>query len=300
MKRVSALLLVAMISAGMASFTGQRAFAHTFQGGDSAEYLTMVEIIKSETSLAANNLSDKDVAKDHVEHATEALTNSTIKELGERNERLSKDIPASLESLGKAIESGAGASAVNQNVKTLSDLLDESVQVRIEKTQLNNSTVQAVVVSNLVNEALEHYGEAIGYKGNMTDMSSMNTTESGSSGMSMEPRNTTIVSTANYQSAQAFAKRAQEMYQQIRSKAISGSDDALKKIDGAFPDFISAIDKKASAMDVMKIAHLQIHPNLMTAYNLQVVPEFPLPLLVLIPVLGAIVAIGRFRTGPFW
>lgn len=306
MNRFATLLLAAVLSTILISSASQRAFAHTFQGGDTGEFLTMVEIIKSETSLAAGNLSDKDVAKDHVEHATEALTNSTIKEIAEKNERLSKDLPASLESLAKAIDSGASASQVNQNVKALSDLLDETVSVRIEKAQLTNSTVRAVVVSNLVNEALEHYGEAIGFEGNMTDMSPMqmsNSSNSGaqmsnSSGMSMSSGNIKIVSVANYQSAQAFAKRAQDLYTEIKPQAISGTETATRGLDSAFPEFIQAIDNRASAQDLMNIGHVKIHPNLMMAYNLQVVPEFPLPLLILLPVLGAIVVIGRSRLLP--
>ncbi|MEO9295001.1 MAG: hypothetical protein ABI347_05320 [Nitrososphaera sp.] len=305
MNRFATLLLAAVISTVLISYSGQRAFAHTFQGGDSAEFLTMVQIIKSETSLAASNLDDKDTAKDHVEHAAEALTNSTLKELAERNERLAKDLPASLESLDAAIDSGADASQVNQNVKSLSDLLDEAVTVRIEKVQLDNSTVKAVVVSNLVNEALEHYGEAIGFEGNMTDMSNMTMSDShstgnNSTGMSSmgSDSNVTVVSVANYQSARAFAQKAQELYQEIKARAINGTETATQNLDSAFPDFIKAIDSKASAQDVMNIAHARIHPNLMVAYNLQVVPEFPLPLLMLLPVLGAIIAIGRFRLLP--
>lgn len=307
MNKLAALLLAAMISVAIISYSGQHAFAHTFQGGDTATFLTMVEVIKSETSLAANNLSNKDVAKDHVQHATEALTNSTIKEIAERNQRLSKDLPASLDSLGKAIDSGASQTQVNQNVQALSNLLDETVSIRIEKAQLTNSTVKAVMVSNMVNEALDHYGEAIGFKGNMTDMSSMqmsnssnsNMQMSNSSGMSMgSSSNTTVVSLAPYQSAQAFARKAQQIYNEIKPQAINGTGNATKVLDSAFPDFIKAIDNKASAQDLMNIAHVRIHPNLQVAYNLQVVPEFPLPLLILLPALGAIVAIRRFRLMP--
>ena len=137
----------------------------------------------------------------------------------------------------------------------------------------------------------------------MTDMSNMQMSNSSmqmgnSSGMSMSSSNTKIVSVANYQSAQAFAKRAQNLYTEIKPQAINGTETATKNLDSAFPEFIQAIDNKASAEDLMNIGHVKIHPNLQVAYNLQVVPEFPLPLLVLLPVLGAIVAIGRFRLLP--
>lgn len=307
---ISAVLavVVSAIMVGSAVFIApaNRAYAHTFQGGESAEFLTMVEVIKSETSLAAQNLSDPEVAADHIEHASEPLTEDVLKELGEKNQRIATDLPASIEDLGSAISSGASSANVNQKVSDISDLLAEAVQVRIDNTQLTNSTVQAVVVSNLVNEALEHYGEAIGFEGNMTDMSTMESmnstsTESGS-GMNMSGTQSqgsmegaaTVVSEANYQSAQAFARLAQDKYTAIKAEAVEGTGDALSKLDAAFPKFIGAIDDKTSAMDVMKVAHLEIHPNLMVAYNLQVVPEFPLPLLVTIPAIAGAILYGRF------
>ena len=44
----------------------------------------------------------------------------------------------------------------------LNDILGEVVSVRIDKDQMNNNTVKALVVNDLVGEALEHYGEALG------------------------------------------------------------------------------------------------------------------------------------------
>jgi hypothetical protein len=110
-----------------------------------------------------------------------------------------------------------------------------------------------------VNEALEHYGEAVGYKGNMTDMSSMSSAPSA---------NAKVVDLANYQSSQAFAEKAQELYQQIKSKALPGTDNAVKALDDSFPALVNAIKGKASPMEIMQIAHTKIHPSLMTAYSL--------------------------------
>jgi hypothetical protein len=317
---------IILIAAAPTVFPLSKAFAHTFQGGENAEFLTMVQVIKVETSLAGENISDPDIAADHVEHATEALTDSAIDEIAEKNKRIAQELPASIEDLQAAIESEADAETIRQNVETISDLLDEAVQVRIESSQVTNSTVQAVVVANLVNEALEHYGEAVGFEGNMTDMSSMDMSMTGMSdsgmqmsnssdsqtaeegGMSMQSMNgssmggnemsttaTTIVSVANHQSAKAFAEKAFELYQDISPQALEGTESAVQALDEAFPEFIDAIDTQASAMDLMNIGHTKIHPNLMTAYNLQVIPEFPLPLLVTLPALAGAVLYGRFK-----
>jgi len=295
---VALAMFASMVLLGSAVVLGpvNRAYAHTFQGGESAEFLTMVQVIEVQASLAAENLSDPDIAEHHVEHASEALTDHAIEEIAERNERIANDLPASLGELEAAISSGASADEVDLDVRAVSDLLAEATQVRIEEPQLNNSTVRAVVVANLVNEALERYGEAVGFEGNMTDMSSMNMTEPGMSGMesgSMEG-SVTIVNVANYQSSLAFAEKAQELYAEIRQSAIEGTDSAVEELDAAFPDFVSAIEDEASPMEVMRVAHVEIHPSLMTAYDLQIIPEFPLPLLVAIPALAGAILYGRF------
>jgi hypothetical protein len=286
MNRASVLLFAAVMSAALVLYPGQRALAHTFSGDESATFLTMIEEIRVQTMLAQNS-DDPELAAHHAEHAAEALTDDAIEELAEKNERIATDLPASLEELESAAEAGEG---VEQIAGDIDSLLGEAVDVRIEPDQLTNSTIRALVVANLVDEALVHYGEAVGFEGNMTDMSSMNMTDSG---MSMEDHE--IVSDVDHQSAVAFANRAQELYGQIKQDAIEGSTDAVAELDAAFPEFVSAIDEGAPAMDVMNIAHVRLHPSLMAAYDLQVIPEFPLPLLLLIPLLAAVVLVGRFR-----
>jgi hypothetical protein len=267
----------------------REAFAHTFKGNENVAFLTMVQQVKVETSLAGNNTStNKDIANHHIEHATEALTNATLEEISERNKRIATDLPIAIEQLKASINAGnATADDIKQQVQGISDLLDEAVQVRIERNQVTNSTVQALVVANLVNEVLEHYGEVTGIKGNDTGMSSSfvmgeqnSTSTSGSegghlhaggevSGQTTATSSNDLVSEANYQSAQAFAEKANELYQQIRAQAVPGKDSAVKALDNAFAAFVRAIQEKASLAEVTNLAHLRIHPNLMEAYGLK-------------------------------
>jgi hypothetical protein len=315
---VLALVIALILIASAMNLASIRAYAHTFKTDENVDFITMVQIIKVETSLAGENASDSDTASHHIEHASEALTNSTLEEIAEKNQRIATDLPASIENLGTAIDSSADSDTISQNVQEVSNLLDEAAQVRIEQAQRNNSTVQAFVVANLVDEALEHYGEAVGFEGNMTDMSNMNMSDSSMSGMqagnesssqgmtgndtmmssqSIEEDNETakVVSLPNYQSAKAFAEKAQELYQEIKPEALAGTENAITSLDAAFPEFVNAIDAKASAMDMMEIGHLRIHPNLMTAYNLQVIPEFPVPLLLTLPALASAILFGRLK-----
>jgi len=167
----------------------QRAFAHTFSGDESASFLATVEVIKVHLDLAKKDFAtNATLSAEHVEHAEEHLTNDTIKEITERNKRLGTDLPASLKDLREALEGGnATAADVNGQVTNINSLLDETVTVRIEKTQLTNSTVQGTMLADFVDEILESYDDAYGNQ-------------------------TTIVNMMDYESAQALAARAQELF----------------------------------------------------------------------------------------
>jgi hypothetical protein len=91
--------------------------------------------------------------------------------------------------------------------------LSEVVNARREKEQLNNVTVKALVVNDLVGEGLEHYGSALGMNESSHDenkTSGSNATENGST------ETAKIVDDADYQSAQAAISRAIDMYNEIK------------------------------------------------------------------------------------
>ncbi|AIC15658.1 hypothetical protein [Nitrososphaera viennensis] len=60
-----------------------------------------------------------------------------------------------------------------------------------------------------------------------------------------------------------------------------------------------AIANKAPVGDVKKMVDEAIGPNLQTAYGIQVVPEFPAPLLLSVDAIAAVAAITRYRKGRF-
>ena len=59
-------------------------FGHTFSGGESATFLTKVEMMKIESQLAQKDLaSNATNAKEHAEHTTEHITANDTKEINE-------------------------------------------------------------------------------------------------------------------------------------------------------------------------------------------------------------------------
>jgi hypothetical protein len=286
----------------------QQAFAHTFSGDESASFLALVEQIKVELELVKSNLStNTTLAAEHAEHSTEHLTDDIIKEITEKNERLGRDVPASLTDLQETLESGNFTAAdIDEKITSISDLLDETVTVRIASTQLSNSTVLALQLANIVDETLENYNGAYGIEeehdeeeGSMnmtgdsfTEMSG--TEEDSTSSEEDDEEHTTIVNVVHYQSAQALAAKAQDLFDsKLKAMADANATQAVTDLDAAFKHLKQSIDDKEPHDDVDTIVHSEVHPNLQEAYNLQIIPEFPLPMLLIIPAIAGIIAATR-------
>jgi len=113
----------------------------------------------------------------------------------------------------------------------------------------------------------------------MNNSSSMSSgSMSGMSGMS--GMSSTIVDEAAYQSAQELTTTAQSMFQDLNSMAPSSTSSYLDKIGTALGNLQQAIGAKESGNNVMMIVHMYIHPNFISGLNIQVVPEFPMPILL--------------------
>jgi len=304
-----ALAIAGMICMGaIYAFPSQRALAHTFSGDENGSFLAMVATMKAELQLVKSNLvSNVTLATDHSDHAIEHLDNDTIKEITEKNQRLGTDLPASLNDLRDALESGNfTAAGVDEQITDINNLLDETVSVRIEKAQQTNSTVQALELAGIVDEALEHYNGAFGieeeeehdHDSNMTEDNGNDTMQIGNSskGNATMEEHDTIVNMADYQSSQAYAAVAQDLFNtKLKAAADANATQAVTALDAGLKHLKQAIDDKEPHDDVDTIVHGEVHPNIQKAYNLQVIPEFPLPLLLTIPAIAGIIAATRIR-----
>ena len=186
------------------------------------------------------------------------------------------------------------ANDIITKVNRIGDLLGEAVSSRISKEILNNSTIQALVLARLANEIYFSYGRALGesavalsemagtsipVKGSLMNMSmSMSMKASDNAGMSSKMsadmtsgNNTTIKNITEYQTAQSLAAKAQQVFNKnlkpiaIQSKVTAAT---IAEIENDLDQLKVAIDNKAPFMDIMKLVHVQLHPILITAYNL--------------------------------
>jgi hypothetical protein len=321
-RQALSLLLAGIIFMGAVNaIPGQQAFAHTFSGDESASFLALVESIKSELDLVQGNLaSNVTLAEEHAVHAHEHLDNHTIEEIEERNARLATDLPDALEDLHRSVANST-AQQVQAKIQNINDLLGETVTVRIDSEQLSNSTVWALVIANMADGVIGYYsaaydidteeGEEHGHddeaSGNMThdametetssteNMTHDEMEEDGHDNMTMSEVNAmTIVNVVYYQSAQGHANRTQALFNdQVRDLAPANSTEFVADLEAGLAHLKQAIDNMEPYADVEVIVHSEVHPNLQSAFNLQVIPEFPLPLLMIIPAIAGIIAATR-------
>jgi hypothetical protein len=254
--------LVLLVGFGMNS--NRQVFGHTFSGDESASFLATVEMIKIESQLAADQLPNATLAKEHVDHMTEHLTANDTKEIKERNERVATELNNSLADFANTIESGsASESDAKDKVSNLNDVLADVVNARIDQQQINNVTVKALVVNDLVGEGLEHYGSALGMKeeSETEDSHSENKSSESHSAENGGNQSANIVDEADYQSAQAAVSRAIDLFDEIKtnnSTELGQSLTSLKeKIDSKSPfdEIDQTVDDKISPMlnDIFKL-----------------------------------------------
>jgi phage host-nuclease inhibitor protein Gam len=246
----------------------QMVYAHTFSGDESAAFLALVRQIEAEIGLVNTNLSSNiTLAQEHAEHATEHLDTNTTKELAERNKRVANDLTTELADLQNAIRATPAPTVqeIRNNISNINDTLQEAVSVRIEKDQLNNSTVNALAINDILGEVLESYGAAYGIEeegeqgkeyGNMTE------TETNTTGTEASTNTTTIIDQAEYQSAQAYANEAKQMLDEIKVLASSNATSAIANVKSGLNEMITAINNKAPFNSVDEIVDSKVLPSL--------------------------------------
>ena len=259
-------------------------------------------------NIASNNMSlASDHTNKALSLVTDDV-NKEIAERNQRlSDDLNADL-AALRTSAESASGNNTASDTDILVEDINDILDEIVTARIDPDQLNNSTIHVLAAVELLDEVLRNYGNAFAVEYDMTNMSMMtmdgnnsdtnsdtsNNGESDASIHSMSSINmdggdsagnnmsmdgvsnsdNRLVNITDYQTAQALAKKVQELFDnQIINSSLSGSseivDQSINNASTAISELITNIDGKSSPMDIMTIVHTKIHPNLMTAFGLQ-------------------------------
>ena len=244
--------------------------AHTFSPNESASFLSLVDQIKSALSPIESDVSTNlTLAKEQGQYARMLVTNDTTKELKERNERLSTKLLRMLDSVKNITTQN-----VDTNLANLDDVLAEAVTVRIDQDHLENATIQALAFANDINKILDEYTTAFMKDGvaNVSDMNmssmNMNQNHSMDNMKSNSSSEQDIKNLAAYQRASTLISIATDRFNaelKEKSNATSTIDEVVKGLE----QLKISVHSKSPTSSVMSIVHGEIHPNLQTAFNLQ-------------------------------
>lgn len=235
--------------------------AHIFTSSESASFISLVDQIKSAlVAISGNNSSNIDAIKEQTGYAKALLNDSMVKEIREKNQRLATELPLALDSLQNMSEE-----ELNSNITNLLDLLSETIIARVEKDQSENTTIQALAVAGDVDKIFSEYSSA--YDKRVTGMDinmSMN--------MSMTPDNESSMEVPKdiqaYDRALAFGDITIDRFNaelKGKSENISSAQGALSGLE----QLRNAMHNKEPPSNLLGIVHGQIHPNLQTAYGLE-------------------------------
>ncbi|MEO9321634.1 MAG: hypothetical protein ABI361_13285 [Nitrososphaera sp.] len=266
----ASLILAAAVSFGLI-FSSKAAYAHNFGGDESAGYLAKVQEVPVEAHAILTDANNKDLLSYHLDKIGEYWTANDTKEMNERNANLAKNIPGTIQAIKDAAnKTNPDIANITQLVSKLDSYMAESVPVRLDQPQLQNLTVNAIAIKDVLGEVMEGYGDA-------------------TNGTSK------IVDQAPYQNAKGLATAAQSMWNTLKAKTPSNvSSTTISNLDNAFSNLTQSIAQNASDDTIVSIANHTIASNFATAYKTQVVPEFPMPLTITAASLAGVIVFARY------
>lgn len=172
------------------------------------------------------------------------------------NNTITENVTNSREHLTKLIES-------------IEDISDTENEFDINSKQFDNSTVNALLFANLLDEVLTNYGDSFGISSNiMTNMTYLSPNLINKVNMSES-----ILNHDSYLTSKEYAKRVSEIFNfNLRIFESDNNKNSLNTLGKSLRDLTLSLDSKTDPLKVMEIVHTQIHPNLQTAFGLKLKP----------------------------
>ena len=261
---------------------------------------TLVEIAEDNPRLAGD-LRSAMIQLQSLSSSAESQVKSVSQLVSDLNERLGEDA-----SVRMAQVQPTSSNFLEGVTKFLGNIVGGSDSEGKDQ----NTKLEALALANVIDSMLINYGNAYHVGFDMTNMSNMvmignssspssmvmnnpaTGNNSGPSNMNMQSMNTSfnnmttmqhvseknmsysLVNMSDYQSAQALATKASEIFNTKLKHTTMSNDNKnvtafVTHLDNGLTQLNDSISKKASPLDIMMIVHTQIHPNLLEAFNLQ-------------------------------
>ena len=179
---------------------------------------------------------------------------------------------------------------IEQSLDRLDDIIDNENYFSINSDQFNNRTVNALLLANVIDDALRYYGGAFGLlptvTTNMSNMMDMTTQQmlnnQRQKQLASEPsttpitdiianrQNISIIDHAKYDTAHEYVNDAVRIFEtKLKSTSTPENVNIVKALEEDLFRLKNATDNKSQPMNIMMIVHTEIHPNLQTAFNLK-------------------------------
>jgi hypothetical protein len=235
--------------------------SHIFTSNESASFISLIDQIKSAlVAISGNNLSNIESIKEQARYARALLNDSMVEEIQEKNQRLATELPRAFDSLHNTSEVD-----LNSNTSRLLDLLSETINARVEKDQLENTSIQALAVADNVDKMFSEYSSA--YIKSVTGID-MNMSMNVSMTVDNKSRSEIPNDIQAYDRALAFADITIDRFNSElkgRSGNITLAQDALSGLE----QLRNSMHNKEPASNLLGIIHGQILPKLQTSYGLE-------------------------------
>src|ERR687891_252129 len=264
----------------------QKVYAHIFTTDETASFVAFADQLQVESELVQTNIVNNNIslAQNHANKAASLLTPSVVIEIEEQNQKIADNLTTAVSGLQKISSSSEKQQQmVKKLVSDINSTTVEAINIRIKQGQGDPSnflgkgieflrgvfggggeeaddkidvdeTTKPIAFADLVDSVLINYGNAYSVDFDMTSKTN---------------RNYSLVDMTDYQSAQALATKAQEIFNnELKSTAPNNSSAFITNLENGLRQLNGSIKNKVSPVEIMTIVHTQIHPNLLEIFNL--------------------------------
>ncbi len=258
----------------------------------------LVEIVKQDKKIG----DDLKLAVENLRNLTSSFSNTLTSVQGEKQKlEQSNQLVASINANVDKVITLTETKKQSEDSNFLNQVSTFISNIFSPKKDNNSGSIHPMRFADVVDEILRNYGDAYSVNFDMTDMRNMGNINKGSmvennngsnsninSNVDMNKMkdmppsvndsdtkiitNKPIVNMANYQSAKGLAEKLLDIYNKELKPIISqnGTSTYSTNLESGIIQLVNSIESKVPPKDIMMIVHTQIHPNLIKAFNLQI------------------------------
>lgn len=267
MKSFQHVKLILLSIVGVLSFSGL-VHGHTFTPNEDSSFLSLMDDLKSIILSIRANGDNVTLVTEYTNDASLLLNSSTMKEINEKNQRLGTTLSSSITELRNA-SGGIG----EDEAIMIKDTIDEIISARIDKSDLENATIQSLAISLDLNKIIEYYSKAydttstkMNRSGHsmMKELHSQNSSSTSNSTSSHS--NNTINDIRFYYRGLSLANVTTERFNTEVKDNLFPKD--IEFLNTAFIDLRTRLNEKSTINEISGIIHGQIQPTLQRIFKL--------------------------------